>query len=83
MHYYCQEQHGQVKNRAFLSRKMIDAGKVQLINYSTEFMLADTLRKQLAQNHFSAFVNAMMLENTRLDQSRRFEDHEAAESRSD
>jgi hypothetical protein len=62
---------------------MMDAGEKQLVYCSTELMLADALEKGLAQQKFTAFVNAMMLEETILDQSGRLEGHEATRSRSE
>jgi len=46
-------------------------------------MIADALTKGLASEKFTAFVNAVLLEDTRLDQSGRLEKHEAARSRSE
>jgi len=53
---------------------------VQLVYCSTELMLADALTKELAQEKFTAFVNAMMLEDRRLEQRGRLEEHEASRS---
>jgi len=57
------------------------AREVQLVCYSTELMIADALTKELAQKKFTAFVNAIMLEDTRLDHSGRLEEHEASRPR--
>ena len=46
-------------------------------------MIADALTKGLASEKFTAFVNAVLLEDTRLDQSERIEEHDAARSRSE
>jgi hypothetical protein len=54
---------------------VIHDGEVQLVYCSTEVMIANVLTKEMAQGKFAAFVDAMMLEDTRL------EDHEAARSR--
>jgi len=62
---------------------MIDAREVQLAHCSTELMIADALTKELAHEKFTTFVNAMMLEDTRLDQSGGLEEHEATRSRSE
>jgi hypothetical protein len=43
-------------------------------------MIADSLTKELAPKKSTAFVNAIMLEDMRLDQSGRLEEHEAARS---
>jgi hypothetical protein len=44
---------------------MIDARKLQLLFYSTELMIADALTKELAQEKFTAFINAMVLRDTK------------------
>jgi hypothetical protein len=62
---------------------MIDAGTVQLVSCSTKLMIADALTKELAQDKLTAFVNATMVEDTKLDQRGRLEEHEAARSRSE
>jgi hypothetical protein len=72
-----------IKIRCHFTQEMIVAGEMQLVYCSTELMIADALIKELAQATFTAFVNAMMLEDTRLDQSERIEEHDAARSRSE
>jgi len=48
---------------------MIHAGEVQPVDYSIELVLADTQKKDVAQAQFTAFVNAVMVEEARLDQN--------------
>ena len=54
-----------------------------MVYYATELMISDAMTKELAQEKFTAFVNAMMLGDTRLDQSGRLEEHEAGWCRSE
>ena len=72
-----------IKIRYHFTREMIDAGEVQLVYCSTEPMIADALTEEVAQEKLTAFVNEMMLEDKRLDQSGRLEEHEAAWCRSE
>jgi hypothetical protein len=37
---------------------MIDAGEVQLLDYSTELLIGDELTRKLAQEKLTAFVDA-------------------------
>jgi len=57
---------------------MIDSGELQLFYFSAELMIAAAVTKELSQEKFTAFVNAMILEHTTLDQSGRLEEHDAA-----
>jgi len=56
---------------------------LMLKNWFTDLMLANALTKYLAQVKFTTFVHAILLEDRRLDQSGRLEEHDAAWSRSD
>jgi len=62
---------------------MIHAGEVQPVDYSIELVLADTQKKDIAQGQFTAFVNAVMVEEARLDQNEWLQEYEATRSRSE
>jgi hypothetical protein len=53
-----------------------DAEEVQLVHCSTEVMVGDKVTTEFAQEKFTQYVTAMMLEDTRLDQSGRLENQE-------
>jgi len=56
---------------------------VKLINCSTELILADAVTKELSQERLTAFVNPMVLEDTKVDQSGRLDEDEAVRPRSE
>ena len=70
-----------IKIRYHFIREIVDAGELPLVYCSTELMIADALTKELSREKITAFVNAMMLEDTRLDQSGRLGELEAARTR--
>ena len=46
-------------------------------------MFADAVTKQIAQEKFTVLVNAMMIQDSRLNKSGRLEEHEARRYRSE
>jgi len=64
--------------RYHFSRQAVKSGEVKLIYCSTELMLAHALNKALCEFKFAKFAKSILIQDTRLGQSRNVEDHASA-----